>query len=82
MGETQTLGASQMILTTSDFLNDHRKDTKFIENDFLKQFVGKKINQQQIVCEFEFVRKTTDGTAKPSKIVSHSAEEVFYQSVD
>ena len=40
-----------------------------------------KSTQSVIICKLEFIIEKADGAAKPSKVVSYSAQGVFFQSV-
>ena len=45
------------------------------------QAIVKRSTQPVIICKFEFLIAKADGAAKPSEVVSYSAQGVFFQSV-
>ena len=55
-------------------LNKCQKDITIV------QAIVEKSTQSVIICKLEFIIKTSDG-AKPSEVVSYSAQGVFFQSV-
>ena len=56
-------------------LNKCQKDITIV------QAIVEKSTQSVIICKLEFIIKTADGAAKPSEVVSYSAQGVFFQSV-
>ena len=56
-------------------LNKCQKDITIV------QAIVEKSTQLVIICKLEFIIQTADGAAKPSKVVSYSAQEAFFQSV-
>ena len=56
-------------------LNKCQKDITIV------QAIVEKSTQSVIICKLKFIIKTADGAAKPSEVVSYSAQGVFFQSV-